>query len=420
MDLTKYLTKLVDVQENERRILLWSWLYVFVLFVAYYALRPIRDELGAAGGVKELPWLFSGTLLAMLALTPLYGWLVQRFERKRFIAYAYRFFILNLALFAGLMYAAQGDLLVWTGRVFFIWVSVFNLFVVSVFWSLMSDVFDTEQGKRLFAFLGAGATLGGVAGSAFVSASADVFGQYGLLVLTMALLEIAVRAATRVSHLADNRTAPPDAPHTETIGGGVWDGLKHTFRSPYLLGISAFILCYSVTSTVLYFQQAEIVNATFTDRAERTAFFANIDLWVNSLTLAFQLGLTGRIMKGLGIVPVLSFLALLSAAGFALLATYPVVAVFVVVQVARRVANFAFTRPAREVLFTRLNREDRYKAKNVIDTVIYRTGDQIGSWGYAGLAALGLSLTAISWLAVPLCLLWAALSVWLAKQEHPH
>ncbi|HBO39148.1 MAG TPA: MFS transporter, partial [Pasteurellaceae bacterium] len=162
------------------------------------------------------------------------------------------------------------------------------------------------------------------------------------------------------------------------------------------------------------------VNATFTERSERTEFFANIDLWVNSLTLIFQLGLTGRMMKHLGIVPVLTFLAVLSAIGFALLAMYPIIAIFVAVQVARRVSNFAFTRPAREVLFTRLNREDRYKAKNVIDTVIYRSGDQIGSWGYTGLVWLGLSLTAISWIAVPLCMIWAGLSIWLAKQKQPH
>lgn len=419
MQKTSFLFKWVEVKPNEIKALAWSWLYVFALFLAYYTLRPIRDELGVAGGVKNLPWLFTGTLVAMLVLSPCYAYLVKRWQREKFIAIAYRFFMLNLLIFAGLMYTASDDVVVWTGRIFFIWVSVFNLFVVSVFWSLMSDVFNTEQGKRLFGFLAAGATIGGIAGSAFVSNFAKIFNNYALLMMAIVLLEIAVQAAKLVSRLGSKEVQHNDNAQAE-IGGGVLDGLKRTFQSSYLLGISTFILCYSVTSTILYFQQADIVSQHFSNRAERTAFFANIDLWVNSLTLIFQLGLTGRIMKRLGIIPVLALLPLLSSISFASLAMYPTVAVFVVIQVARRVSNFAFTRPAREVLFTRLNREDRYKAKNVIDTVIYRSGDQIGSWGYAGLTVMSLSLSTIAWLAVPLSLLWFALSIWLAKQDNPH
>lgn len=414
--MTAFLQKFIEIKPNETKALAWSWLYVFALFLAYYSLRPIRDELGVAGGVKNLPWLFTGTLVAMLLLTPCYAYLVKRWRREKFIALTYRFFMLNLLIFAVLMYTASGELLVWTGRIFFIWVSVFNLFVVSVFWSLMSDVFSTEQGKRLFGFLATGATLGGMAGSAFVSAFAKSFSQYTFLVLTLLLLEVAVQAAKQVSRLGAQQVQQ-DRNESVEIGGSVLSGLKRTFQSPYLLGISAFILCYSITSTVLYFQQAEIVNSHFSDRAERTAFFANIDLWVNALTLIFQLGLTGKMMKYLGIIPVLAMLPFLSGISFALLALYPTVAVFVVIQVARRVSNFAFTRPAREVLFTRLNREDRYKAKNVIDTVIYRTGDQIGSW--VGLSVLSLGLSGIAGISVLLCLAWLALSVWLAKQEKP-
>lgn len=354
----------------------------------------------------------------MLVLTPIYGYLVKRWKREKFIAIAYRFFMLNLLGFAALMYYGTGDGLVWAGRAFFIWVSVFNLFVVSVFWSLMSDVFNTEQGKRLFGFLVTGSTIGGIAGSAFVSTFASVFNSYVLLVFSVILIEVAVQAAKQVSRLGTQEVQQDNNAQVE-IGGGVLAGLKRTFQSPYLLGISAFILLYLTTSTILYFQQADIVNSHFTDRAERTAFFASLELWVNCLTLVFQLGLTGKLMKRLGIVPVLALLPLLSTVSFAGLAMLPSIAVFVVVQVARRVSNFAFTRPAREVLFTRLSREDRYKAKSVIDTVIYRSSDQIGSWGYAALSGLSLSLTAISWIAVPLCAIWFVLSLWLAKQENP-
>ncbi|AOF53910.1 MFS transporter [Rodentibacter caecimuris] len=410
------LQKFVDIKPNEIKTLAWSWLYVFTLFLAYYSLRPIRDELGATGGVRNLPWLFTGTLIAMLVLTPCYAYLVKCWKREKFIAIAYRFFMLNLLIFAYLMYAANGEILIWTGRIFFIWVSVFNLFVVSVFWSLMSDVFSTEQSKRLFGLLTTGATLGGMTGSAFISGLADNLSQYVFLTIALLLLEIAVQSAKQVSRLSSPEIHRGYTERVE-IGGSVLSGLTRTFQSPYLLGISAFILCYSMTSTVLYFQQAEIVNNHFLNRAERTAFFANIDLWVNGLTLIFQLGLTGRMMKYLGILPVLAMLPLLSSVSFAMLAIYPTVAIFVIIQVTRRVSNFAFTRPAREVLFTRLNREDRYKAKNVIDTVIYRTGDQIGSWSYAGLNTLSLSLSTIAWISVPLCLLWLALSIWLAKQK---
>ncbi|WP_208604169.1 NTP/NDP exchange transporter [Rodentibacter heidelbergensis] len=326
--------------------------------------------------------------------------------------------MLNLAVFAFLMATASGDILVWTGRIFFIWVSVFNLFVVSVFWSLMSDVFTTEQGKRLFGFLATGATIGGITGSAFVSSFAATFNHYIWLAFSVLLLEVSVFATKRISVLGAKEAQ--DNHHNKPIEGNIWSGLIRVFQSPYLLGISAFILLYSITSTVLYFQQADIVNANITDKAERTAFFANIDLWVNSLTLLFQLGLTGRLMKYFGIVPVLAILPLLSAGSFALLATYPSVMVFVFVQVLRRVSNFAFTRPSREVLFTRLNREDRYKAKNVIDTLIYRSGDQISSWGYAGLTAFGLSLTTISWITVPICGVWFLLALWLAKKAQPY
>ena len=409
----------LNVRPREARVLLLAWLYVVTLFMAYYMLRPLRDEIGAAGGVRNLPWLFVGTLGAMLALSPLFGWLVQRWPRERFIALSYRFFALHLLLFALVFGGAEsGARAVWAERVFFIWVSVFNLFVVSVFWSLMSDVFSSEQGKRLFGILAAGATVGGIIGPALVKTLSARVSHWQWLLLSAALLEAAVWMARRVSRSGGGRVQG-DAGQKEgrNIGGSAWAGFERTLKSPYLMGISAFILLYSITSTLLYFQQAEIVNANFTGRAARTAFFAQIDLWVNSLTLGFQLFITGRLMQRLGIAFTLGALPLVSMAGFGLLASFPILGVFVLVQVGRRVSNFALARPSREVLFTQAPREDRYKAKNFIDTVVYRSGDQIGAWGYAGLSAgLGLSLSAISWLAVPLCFVWLLLALWLGRK----
>ena len=409
----------LNVRPREARVLLVAWLYVVTLFMAYYMLRPLRDEIGAAGGVRNLPWLFVGTLGAMLALSPLFGWLVQRWPRERFIALSYRFFALHLLLFALVFGGAEsGARAVWAERVFFIWVSVFNLFVVSVVWSLMSDVFSSEQGKRLFGILAAGATVGGIIGPALVKTLSARVSHWQWLLLAAALLEAAVWMARRVSRSGGGRVQG-DAGQKEgrNIGGSAWAGFERTLKSPYLMGISAFILLYSITSTLLYFQQAEIVNANFTGRAARTAFFAQIDLWVNSLTLGFQLFITGRLMQRLGIAFTLGALPLVSMAGFGLLASFPILGVFVLVQVGRRVSNFALARPSREVLFTQAPREDRYKAKNFIDTVVYRSGDQIGAWGYAGLSAgLGLSLSAISWLAVPLCFVWLLLALWLGRK----
>ena len=409
----------LNVRPREARVLLVAWLYVVTLFMAYYMLRPLRDEIGAAGGVRNLPWLFVGTLGAMLALSPLFGWLVQRWPRERFIALSYRFFALHLLLFALVFGGAEsGARAVWAERVFFIWVSVFNLFVVSVVWSLMSDVFSSEQGKRLFGILAAGATVGGIIGPALVKTLSARVSHWQWLLLAAALLEAAVWMARRVSRSGGGRVQG-DAGQKEgrNIGGSAWAGFERTLKSPYLMGISAFILLYSITSTLLYFQQAEIVNANFTGRAARTAFFAQIDLWVNSLTLGFQLFITGRLMQRLGIAFTLGALPLVSMAGFGLLASFPILGVFVLVQVGRRVSNFALARPSREVLFTQAPREDRYKAKNFIDTVVYRSGDQIGAWGYAGLSAgLGLSLSAISWLAVPLCFVRLLLALWLGRK----
>lgn len=416
--LTSVLRRFIDVRPAEARALAWAWVYVFALFLAYYVLRPIRDELGVAGGVRNLPWLFTGTLLAMLAINPLFAAAVRTWPRERFIALTYRFFMLNLAAFLALLALATPEQHVWIGRAFFIWVSVFNLFVVSVFWSFIVDVFDAGQGRRLFGFLAAGATLGGMAGSALTSGLVEKLGQHWLLLASIALLEVAVFASRRLAGISEafRRPGATDDPN-RPVGGGVLAGLTHTFRSPYLLGIAGFILLYTITSTFLYFQQATLAEQNFPERAARTAFFASIDFWVNGLTLACQLALTGRLMGRLGVLVTLGALPLFSVAGFAALAAAPTVAVFVVVQVARRVSNFALARPAREVLFTVVPREDRYKAKNFIDTVVYRGGDQLASWSYAGLVGLGLSLTGIALVAVPLSGLWLALSYWLGRRH---
>nr|WP_301286388.1 MFS transporter [Neisseria perflava] len=397
----------------------WAFLYIFSLFLAYYVLRPIRDELGVAGGVRNLPWLFGGTLLAMIAVSPLFAWVVKRLPRGRFVPLCYRFFMLHLILFALLTAFAPSAWQLWTGRIFFIWVSVFNLFVVSVFWSFAVDIFSEAQSKRLFGLLAAGATLGGIAGSALTSALVEHIGQIWLMAVSVALLELAVQSAKRLEQYGDaQEDKQTRQAQAKPVGGGLLSGMKHTFSSPYLCGIALFILGYAMTGTILYFHQAALAEQYFTDRVGRTAFFAEIDLWVNALTLLFQLFLTGKLMGKLGITLLLCILPLVSMAGFGALALAPAsLGLFVAVQVIRRVVNFAFARPAREVLYTAVSREDRYKTKNFIDTVVYRSGDQIAGWSYAGLLALGLGSSTIAAIAVPFCAIWLLLAWWLGRQQ---
>lgn len=408
-----------DVRPAERRVLGWSLLYVFAVLSAYYVLRPIRDEMGVHAGVENLPWLFTGTLLAMIAINPLFALAVQRLQRARFIAWSYRFLGANLLVFAALFALATAEQNVWLGRAFFIWVSVFNLFVVSVFWALMVDVFDSEQGKRLFGFLAAGATLGAIAGSTLTASLVQQAGAPALFFASIALLELALLAVRRLSRLSEKLTQHPRAPGAPEapIGGGVLAGISHTFRSPYLLNVCLFIVLFTVTSTFLYFQQATIARDYFPDRASRTAFFARLDVMVNVLTLGVQLFLTARILRRLGVALTLAILPLFSALGFAGLAAAPTIAALVAFQVLRRAANFALARPTRELLYTVIAREDKYKAKTFIDTVVYRAGDQIGSWSYLLLSTFGLGIAGVALVAVPLSVLWLANSLWLGRRQ---
>jgi AAA family ATP:ADP antiporter len=414
----RLLKRLIDVRPAEMKALGWSWLYIFCVLSSYYILRPIRDEMGVAGGVENLQWLFTGTLVGMILVNPPFAALVAKLPRVGFIAIAYRFFMVNLLIFILLLHLATAEQHIWVGRLFFIWTSVFNLFVVSVFWALMVDVFDSEQGKRLFGFIAAGATLGGIAGSSITASLAkDVPASY-LLLGSAILLEAAVFSVRRLARLSDVLHQRSAAQSGESpIGGNILAGLTHAFKSPYLINVSGYILLFAITSTFLYFQQAEIARQSFADRGARTAFFARVDLWVNVLTLGAQLFLTGRVLRTIGVALTLAMLPALSILGFGTLAMTPTIAVVVIYQVLRRAGNFAFARPTRELLFTVVPREDKYKAKSFIDTVIYRTGDQVGAWSYAALGFLGLAMTGISIVAVPISIAWLLNGLWLGQKQ---
>jgi AAA family ATP:ADP antiporter len=411
------LQRVVDVRQDEVRALWLSCAYFFCVLSSYYIIRPLREEMGVAGGVRNIPWLFTGTMVAMLAVHPPFAALVARLPRRRFIAYANRFFIANLLVFFVVLRALRPEHYVWAGRVFFVWTAVFNLFVVSVFWSSMTDVFTTQQGKRLFGFIGCGGTIGGIVGSLLTAGLAERVGPVNLLLASALLLELSTQAVAQLGRLMGARADRRSGDQEAVIGGSMLAGMSHALRSPYLLGICAYMILFTIGSTTLYLQQAAIADRTFTDPGARTAFFARIDLAVNILTLATQMFLTGRIVRLLGVAVTLTLLPALSIVGFLGLGIAPTIAMFVVFQVLRRAGEFAVARPTREVLYTVLPREDKYKAKNFIDTFVYRLGDQIGAWSTAGLAALGITTGGEALVAVPLSAVWLAIGLWLGRQQ---
>src|SRR5207253_5555544 len=415
----KLFSKIVDVKPSERRALWLGFIFFFVVLAGYYVIRPVRDNIGATY-FENLWWMFTVVLVTMIFANALFSAIVSRMSRRRFIPIAYRFFILNLIIFFVLMQYMPPGKQPWVDGCFFVWVSVFNLFATAVFWGFMTDLFTTEQGKRLFGFIAVGGSLGGILGPIITASLVHYISTGFLLLICAAMLEVAAQSVRLFpAEFRRGNTRPGDdaAAAEKPIGGKFWDGVTHICKSPYLFGLFLFILLYTLTSTWTYFQQSELTKVGSVDKAARTALFAKLDLSVNTLTLLLQIFLTGRLMKFLGVTVTLLFMPVLSLFGFAAMGLVPVLAVLAIFQVARRASTFAFMRPAREVLFTVLRREDKYKAKSFIDTFGYRCGDQFGAWSYGGMQALGLSLSAISYIAVPVVACWCALGVWLGRKQ---
>jgi ATP:ADP antiporter, AAA family len=414
----RYLRRLIDVMPAELPALGWCWLYIFSVLASYYILRPIRDQMGVAGGVNNLPWLFTGTLIAMLVLNVPFSALVKLLPRRQFISLSYRFFAVTILAFGAALHWATPGQTIWVGRFFFIWISVFNLFVVSIFWSMVVDIFSSEQGKRLFGFIAAGATLGAIVGSSVTASLALLVPPAFLLVGAAVLLEFSTLCVRRLSRISTKVSERPNLEQEEEpIGGNVMAGFVDAIRSPYLLNTGIFLLLYAVTSTFLYFSQASVVSESFTSRAAQTQFFATIDLTVNVITLVVQVFLTGRLVRWLGVAVVLALLPALSMLGFGTIAMLPTLFAVASFQVLRRAGNFALTQPARQVLYTVVSREDRYKAKNFIDTAVYRAGDQVGAWSYALIGMVGWGIKEASFVAIALSALWLVNSFWLGKRQ---
>lgn len=409
------LGQVVNVEREEVAALVWSFAYFFCLLCGYYILRPVRDEMGIQAGVDQLQWLFSATFVVMLAAVPIFGWLTARLPRRRLLPIVYGFFALNLLGFwSALRGGVETDVV---AMVFFVWVSVFNLFVVSVFWSFMADLYSTEQAKRLYGFIAAGGTAGAIAGPFATASLAPVLGPTNLLVVSAGFLMLAVVCIRRLGTWAHGHEATRQAAQGEAIGGSMWAGLTTVLRSPYLLAICCYLMCYTVLSTLLYFQQAHLVKEAIADSAQRTALFAKLDLTVNLLTLALQVVAFGRLSKAVGTTVMLVIMPLASCTGFFVLGTWPLLMVLIVFGVLRRAGEFALSKPTRETLFNILRREEKYKSKNFIDTVVYRAGDTLSGWVSTGLRAAGVSIAGVSYAGVLIAAAWVGVALYLGRRH---
>ncbi|MFT3735360.1 MAG: MFS transporter [Rhodocyclaceae bacterium] len=410
----------IRVAPHELGAVLWAFLYFFCLLSSYYILRPLRDEMGVAAGVAKLQWLFTATFVVMLAVVPVFGMLVSRFPRRRFVPWVYRFFSLCILAFFALLQVEEWRVVV--ARGFFVWVSVFNLFVVTVFWGFMADLFRYEQGRRLFGFIAAGGTVGALAGPSLTALLAVPLGPVNLLLISALFLEGATQCVggllrSRLAREADPAASGSKPAEEGVIGGGILAGLTEVFRSPYLLMICAHVLLLSLVNTFLYFQQASIVAGAFDNPAERTRVFALIDLAVGLVTILVQLTLTGRMLVRFGTGPALAVLALVTLFGFGAVALAPMLLTIILFQSAKRAAEFGLANPARETLFTVVTREQKYKSKSFIDTAVFRGGDAASGWVYTGLRGIGLDLGAIAWVAVPIAAVWAGLLLHLGRMQ---
>lgn len=379
---------------------MWGFFLFFNLLCGYYILRPVRDEMGIAGGVGQLQWMFTATFVLTLLVVPLFGWAARKIPRRKLVPAAYFFVLVNLFVFYFLF--TTGVSPVWTARAFFVWVSVYNLFVISLFWSLLNDIFSDEEARRKFPLIAAGGSLGAIVGPALSAFLSQVMKPSGLIPLSALFLGLGIFCVYR---LLPHQKA--EKQNNDTIGGGIFSGAVRLFRSPYLLGISLFILLYTTLSTFLYFQQAHIIKDAFSNPSERTTVFAVMDFAVNGLTILSQLLVTSRLVIRWGLPFTLALVPILLTLGFVALSIFPVLATILVIQVLRRAGNYAITRPAREMLFTVIEPEDKYKTKNFIDTVIYRGGDALSGWAFKGFLAVGIPMTVIPLVGAGLSAVWA-------------
>jgi AAA family ATP:ADP antiporter len=405
----------LGAKREELLPLAWAFVYFFCLLCGYSILRPVRDEMAIEGGLKNLPWMMTATFFTMLTATPLFGWLSAKCSRHRLLLTVYAFFMTNLLAFYGLMTSHVYP--EWVARGFFVWLSVFNLFIVSVFWSFMADLFTSEQGERLFGVIAAGGSSGALLGPLFTAGLTFVFPVPVLMVISSLFLAACIGCVYRLERWARTQAIHPRQRQGEALRGSFLAGVRLTFSSPYLLGICSYLAILTMTATVLYLEQTRLVSE-YLDRPEaRTRLFSALDFMTNLLTWLTQVFITRKLVSRFGLVAALLFLPAVSLVGFLGIALWPSLAVYIVFSVLRRVGEYALSKPAREVLFTVVSREEKYKAKNFIDTAVSRGGDASTAWLVTAVKSLGATPVHIAWALIPLMGVWVWLATVLARHE---
>ena len=424
--MTSALQRFANVRKDEVLPLLASVLFFFCVLSALMVIRPAREALGMESGLDTVRWLFVGTAVVTLAVNPVFGYLVARFRRLAFISATYIFFATSLMVFWALLtFAPQaiGDV---SGRVFYVWFSVFNLFSTMVFWALMADRFSLEESKRLFPVVAVGGTLGAIFGPWLAYSVVESVGTANLILVAAAFLLLAVVAAWWVAALQPETADAPGSGDDDgqpvvdpraVIGGSAWEGFRAVFRSRYLLAICGFVLILAVMATFIYFTRLAMVAAVAQETDARTALFANIDMWTQIATLATQLFVAGRLMKWIGVPFTLALLPVTVLLGFIGLALVGTITALILFEAAFRAVQRGIMRPARETLFTVVSREDKYKAKAFIDTFVYRGGDVVGAWTEGLLGRLGMGLAGLASVVVPVAVVWGALGIWLGREQ---
>tara|TARA_R110001599_G_scaffold353459_2_gene592799 strand:- start:49441 stop:50757 length:1317 start_codon:yes stop_codon:yes gene_type:complete len=415
--LQRLLSRACDIEANEVRATLASFALVLILMGSYYILRPVRDAMASDWTDAEVSWLWTFTFICSTLAVSLYGAAVARINIRWLVPSVYGLFSLSFLLFYFGSRTLADQVLV--DKSFYVWVSLFSLFHISVFWSFMADTFARPQATRLFGFIGAGASIGAIGGPALAAVLVGDLGTQPLLLVAAGMIALAPPLVVWLQHLKtsdlgnDNVSAGTAA--FDNIGGGSLAGFSEFLKSRYLLMIGLFIFFYTFIGSFVYFELKNLL-ADF-DIAVRSQIWAGMDLVVNILTVVVGAFATGRIAKHLGLPFTLACIPVLMLAGMLMLAASPVAAVAIGVQVVRRIGNYAISRPAREMLFTAVSRETRFKAKPVIDIVIYRGGDMLNAWAFTALTqGLGLGLAAVAGVGATVAVLWAATGVYLGRQ----
>lgn len=411
------LSKLAPIEPGERPAVIAAFLLFFCFWAGYFAVRPVRETVGTLLGRDRVADLWVVTWIASLAIVPLYGWIVARFRRTTFLPLTYGFVGVVLALIGFAMIGE--DINDRVGQFFYVFISVLNLFLISMFWSFLLELFDSGQTKRLFGFIAAGGTAGALVGPFISDMTVERIGNSGVLFLGAGLFFAAI-VAQRVLLRIWRENAPSSsrtqAAGDRPIGGNPFAGFALVLKSPYLLGIALFIVLISTVNTFLYFEQLRLVEITFSDTTERTRIFARLDWIVQSLTILSQIFLTGRIAKRFGVTALLTIVPFAMIFGFLALAASGTFAVLAVVFVVRRACEYAFIRPGREMLYSPLDKETKYKAKNVNDVPVYRGADALAAQVSTGLGAAGFGAAAVALLGAVVAALWGFVGWWLGRR----